>query len=153
MRYDLAAGIEPARRTLASRDAIASVKQYAILVLTKLGTDDDLTLIEPLLEDATVIASHHRVNNVRIETQIRDLALAALLHRGAEDFAAYGLPPLQPHPDLRSSIRRPSDSRPRKWREQAIAQWHRKHAAEPYCAGLAGDSCGTALSVRSACFV
>ena len=99
-------------------------------MLTKLGTDDDLTLIEPLLEDATVIASHHRVNNVRIETQIRDLALAALLHRGAEDFAAYGLPPLQPHPTTvfnTVAVGFPTEEA----REKAIAQWHQKHAAEP----------------------
>ncbi len=74
LHYDLVAGVEPARRAVASRDAVANVKQYAILVLAKLGTADDVKLIEPLLEDATVIASHHRVNNVRIETQVRDLA-------------------------------------------------------------------------------
>ena len=96
-------------------------------MLVKLGPPEDLKLIEAQLDDAAVIASHHRVNNVRITTQVCDLALAALLYSANERFQDYGLPPLQSQATTLfnpATVGFPSDEA----RQQAIAQWRGKHA-------------------------
>jgi hypothetical protein len=127
LHYDLQEGVELARRILTSGHGIANVKQYAILVLAKLGESDDLKLIEAMLEDASVIASHNRVKNVRITTRVCDLALAALLYHANEEFQSYGLMPVRPHPTTlfhTTTIGFPSDE----VRQKAISQWRQKHA-------------------------
>jgi hypothetical protein len=127
LHYEMPEGLQPARRVLDRGDGISSVKQFAILVLTKLGTPDDDPLLEKMLDDATVVAAQRRVNNVRITTQVRDLALAGLLYRADEEFQDFGLPPLRPHPTtvfVTTTIGFPSDQA----REKAIAQWRQKHA-------------------------
>jgi hypothetical protein len=90
--YELKEGLGPARQVVAERLGIPHVRQYAVLVLGKLGTDADLELVEEMLDDAGVVSSHNRVNSVRITTQVRDVALAVLLHRYGQKFADYGLP-------------------------------------------------------------
>ena len=92
LQYDLSEGVIPARRVLGDRLGQAHDRQYAILVLTKLGEDKDLTLIRGMLDDVGVVASQRRVNNVRITTQVRDIALAALIHKTDGKFGEYGLP-------------------------------------------------------------
>ncbi len=127
LHYEMPEGLEPARRVLNSGDGISSVKQFAILVLTKLGTPDDDPLLEKMLDDATVVAAQRRVNNVRITTQVRDLALAGLLYRADEEFEDFGLPPLRPHPTtvfVTTTIGFVSDEA----REKAITQWRQEHA-------------------------
>lgn len=90
--YELKEGLEPARQVVTERLGIPHVRQYAVLVLGKLGTDADLELVERMLDDVGVVSSHNRVNRVRITTQVRDVALAVLLHRHGEKFTDYGLP-------------------------------------------------------------
>jgi hypothetical protein len=89
--YDLKEGLGPARQVVGQRLGIPHVRQYALLVLGKLGDEQDERLVESLLDDPGVITSHHAVNGKRITTQVRDIALAVLLQRHDADFAAYGL--------------------------------------------------------------
>jgi hypothetical protein len=127
LHYDMPEGLQPARRVLGNGDAISSVKQFAILVLTKMGTPADNQLLENALDDSTVVANQRRVNNVPITTQVRDLALAGLLYRANEDFQDFGLPPIRPHPTtifVTTAIGFPSDEA----REKAILQWRQKHS-------------------------
>ena len=98
LHYEMEEGLKPARRVLASGEGGAQVKQYALLVVNKLGDESDRKRMVDLLADRTVIKSEHRFNDGRISTQLRDLALACLLYHAKEDFRKYGLPPFQFHP-------------------------------------------------------
>ena len=45
------------------------------------ASNEDEQLIEKMLDDTSVVTSHNRVNSKRITTQVRDVALAVLIHR------------------------------------------------------------------------
>jgi hypothetical protein len=130
LHYDLKEGLTPARQVLAERQGIAHVRLYAILVVGKLGDEQDLKLIGELLDDAGVVSSHNRVNKVRITTEVRDVALAVLIHRSGGNFADYGLPDIKSNPTTlmqTSSIGFPSEEE----RLAAIAKWRSQHDATP----------------------
>ena len=98
LKYSLQDGVVPARHVLGERLGAPHDRQYAILTLAKLGDKDDELLIRSVLDDSGVVASHHRINNVRITTQVRDIALAALIHRSGAAFKDYGMPRVGLHP-------------------------------------------------------
>ncbi len=89
--YDLKEGLGPARQVVHERLGIPHVRQYAILVLGKLGGQQDEQLIENMLDDSSVVTSHNRLNNKRITTQVRDVALAVLVQRHGGNYGDYGL--------------------------------------------------------------
>ncbi len=95
MRYDLQQGIEVAESTLTNGNQ-AYVVQYAMLMIAKLGTEKHLPLLESYLDDNTRTTTR-RINNVSFETQIRDVALAALIHLAGEDPKKFGFSRLQRH--------------------------------------------------------
>jgi hypothetical protein len=79
MIYDLEEGLLLARKLLESRGAgQPHLLQMALLAISKMGTADDLSEVEALLGDKTVVMNV-QVNNERIECQIRDFALVTML--------------------------------------------------------------------------
>jgi hypothetical protein len=78
MRYDLKEGLAPAVKVLQNAADQPYIRQNAILAVAKLGDESHLPLIEALLEDKSKCATQ-RMNNVTFETQLRDVALAAML--------------------------------------------------------------------------
>ena len=78
MRYELKEGLVPAIKYLRNPGDPPHLRQSAILVISKLGDESHLALLEKLLDDKSLCASQ-RINNVTFETQIRDVALAAIL--------------------------------------------------------------------------
>ena len=136
--YDLKEGLGPARQVVSERLGIPHVRQYALLVLGKMGDEEDLKLVENLLDDPGIVSSHNRVNRVRITTQVRDVALAVLLHRAGADFQAYGLPEFKENATTMiqtSTVGFASDEE----REQAIQKWRRR-ATEATPAPKAADA-------------
>ncbi len=133
LRYELTEGLPAARKIVGNRNGIAHLRMHAVLLLGKLGNDQDMQLVENLLDDRGVIASFHRVNNTRITTQVRDIALASLLMHEQQDFVSYGLPPMQEDKitGFRTiSVGFPSDTE----RDEAIAKW-RKRGQNPVVQG------------------
>jgi hypothetical protein len=126
--YDLKEGLEPARQVLREGLGIPHVRQYALLVLGKLGETQDETIIESLLNDPSVIISS-RVNRQRIETQVRDVALAVLVHRRGGKFQEYGMTDVKPHPTTFLQLATVGFANDQQ-REQAIAAWTQRHAAK-----------------------
>lgn len=122
LQYDLDEGVGPARRVLGDRLGQPHDRQYAILVLTKLGEEKDQLLIRTMLDDTGVVASQRRVNNVRITTQVRDIALAALIYKSDGKFGDFDLPSVTQSRTtvLRTqSIGFPNETA----RDSAIAKW------------------------------
>lgn len=122
LNYDLKEGLEPARRVITERVGIPYVRQYAIMVLAKLGDEHDLDLVQTMLDDEGVVTAHSRINRVRVTTQVRDVALAVLIHRSGGDFKAFGLDHVKPSPIMLiqpTSVGFATDQE----RQQALDKW------------------------------
>ena len=122
LKYGLKQGLTPARTVLRDRLGAPHDRQYSILTLAKLGQKSDSALIDSMLDDSGVVASHHRINNVRITTQVRDIALASLIQLSGASFADYGMPAVGEHPTRmlnHSTVGFATDEA----RVKAIAKW------------------------------
>lgn len=86
-----------ATRVVTSVDAAAGSKQMAILIVGRYGNHSHLAILEKLLADATACDPAPTENVPQpIELQIRDVALAVLLHLTDQDLREYGFPSAQP---------------------------------------------------------
>ena len=94
MRYDLKEGLAPAVKVLQNAGDEAYIRQNAILAVAKLGDESHLPSIEALLEDKSKCATQ-RMHNVTFETQLRDVALAAMLVMKKLDPKEFGFDRLQ----------------------------------------------------------
>jgi len=98
MQYDLKEGLTPAKKILQGNNVHLHYRQYAILAIAKLGSADEIPLLEKHLDDKTPCSTHRvKKNNktVLYQTQVRDVALAGLLHLSGEDPKKYGFDRLQ----------------------------------------------------------
>lgn len=114
MQYDMKEGIVPAERILNGGKAFAEglcpadqlvakvptlgahTYQFAIFALAKLGGKQHLPLLERFLDKKTV-CSTQTVNNAKYESQLRDVALAAVIHLHGQDPRQFGFTRLQPN--------------------------------------------------------
>ena len=94
MQYGLEEGLVPAARVLKNPGEQPFVRQNAILAVAKLGGERHVELLEELLED-TARCSAQRINNVTYETQVRDVALAAILIIRDQDPKKFGFNRIQ----------------------------------------------------------
>jgi len=94
MRFDLKEGLVPAVKLLENPGNQAYIRQNAILAITKLGDDSHAKLLESLLEDATQITAR-KMKDVTYTTQIRDVALAALVIMKKQDPKKFGFDRIQ----------------------------------------------------------
>ncbi len=100
MQYDLKEGLIPAEKLLKNPGEQPYARQQAILTVTKLGDGKDdkyVELLETLLED-TARCTAHRINNVTYETQLRDVALVAILIMKKQDPKKFGFDRIQMNP-------------------------------------------------------
>ncbi|MCA9150716.1 MAG: hypothetical protein KDA92_15495 [Planctomycetales bacterium] len=125
LQYKLTAGLAAARQVVAERSGIPHVRQYAIFAIGKMGDEQDLTLLENLLDDDGIVTSHNRVNGERITTQVRDIALAMLIHRHQEKFADYGMPNVKENPTTVISVQGVGFASGES-RAQAIEKWRQR---------------------------
>lgn len=89
IRYDLKEGLIPATRILRNRGEQPLVRQTALMTVAKLGDATHVHLLETALDDASRISAH-RIDNVQYETQLRDVALAAVLILRKQDPKQFG---------------------------------------------------------------
>jgi hypothetical protein len=98
LQYELKdVGLKVSRRTLAEKTAgNNSVVPYAAITVGRFGEKKDIASLLPLLENKTVCHSWHngQFKDV-IRIQVRDVALAVLLHMTEQDPAEYGFELLQ----------------------------------------------------------
>jgi len=91
MQHDIQEILPRARRTVRDPAVKAYERQYAILTIAKFGNQADVPELENLLDDPVVCAELRR-RDVTVSVQIRDIALAALLHLDKRDFAEFAYP-------------------------------------------------------------
>ena len=78
-----------------------------------------------MLDDSGLVASHHRINNKQITTQVRDIALATLIHKSGEDFKDFGMANVSLNSISvlnQATVGFTSDEA----REEAIVKWQRR---------------------------
>jgi hypothetical protein len=91
---ELPEGLTLARKVIRSDKAIPHARAVAISLIGKLGTRRDIADLEPLLKNDTVVGMAS-INNVRVTTQLRDVALATVVRLSGQDAADYGYPYLK----------------------------------------------------------
>ena len=96
MRYEMKEGLVAARGLIENPGNQPYIRQNAILAIVKLGDRDDIPLLETLLDDESRCAIQ-RVQEKTYETQLRDVALAAILLMQGEDPKEYGFERIQLH--------------------------------------------------------
>ncbi len=94
MRHDLKEGLIPATRILQNRGEQPFVRQTAMMAVAKLGDATHVPLLEAAFLDVTRISAH-RIDNVQYETQLRDVALAAVLILQKQDPKQFGFERIQ----------------------------------------------------------
>lgn len=131
LNYELPEGLDPARVVLDHRVGNPHIRMFAILVVAKLGREaEDTRILERTLDDETEIAALHRLGDRQITTQLRDVALASLVHRAGEPLADYGLAEVRLDATLvfqTISVGFASDAD----RQVAIQRWRTAHVTEP----------------------
>jgi hypothetical protein len=132
LQFGLPSGLVTAKRLLNQPPDpnLAYARWYALITMARFGSLDDLELIESFLDDTTPYGTTVRVNRqVKYRTQMRDVALAALVHLTKQKFADYGFDRLRAQPtfvfDL-NSIAFENDEK----RDEAIKRWREHRAKE-----------------------
>ncbi len=97
MQYDLKSVLGPARKFVARKEVSSSMRLYAVLAIAKLGTAEDVDVLRPLLDDATQCWVW-QIGNRRFSTQLRDAALAAVIHLSGGNPRDFGFDRLQMNP-------------------------------------------------------
>jgi hypothetical protein len=94
---DLKEGLDLGLKLLANegRGQTPAIRQDALLAIGRFGDHTHIALVEPLLKDAD-FCSPQQGNDPR-QSQIRDVALAVLIHLSGQELKAYGLDHVPPH--------------------------------------------------------
>ncbi|MGH7140017.1 MAG: hypothetical protein ACREHD_30120, partial [Pirellulales bacterium] len=89
MKYDLKEALKPALALIEPPGGPPRLEQYAILAVGKLGSRDHVAALMPLLDDARPIGMADRTARGS-DTQVRDVALAAMIHLTGQKLDVYG---------------------------------------------------------------
>lgn len=126
--YNLPQAIEPAAALANRKDAPAHLRPYGVLAVGKLGGKAQLASLEPLLDDATEFTMHGR-DNQQIRTQIRDVALAVMVHLSGQKLIDYGFDHFSLNPSMLFNPGSLGFNKP-ETREKALAKWRAWAAAQ-----------------------
>ena len=97
--FELAEGLDTAVRVLAVESVQPHIRQYALLAVGRFGNKQHVSAVEPSLKDTTNCFVQ-QVNNRQVQTQVRDVALAVLVHLTAQDLKEYGYEKAQLHQQM-----------------------------------------------------
>jgi hypothetical protein len=98
LRYDLRQGLEPAMSMVKNHAGQQPyMLQNAILAVGKFGDRRHVLALEPLLENNGQLGSYSQAGKT-IKTEIRDVALAVLVHLAGQDLKDFGLTHAQKNP-------------------------------------------------------
>lgn len=127
MQYDIPEGLAPARRLLENDggDPNQSVyRGFALQTFARFGDESHIPIVEPFLEDASSYGGTLAVSGkAKYQTQVRDIALAALVHLAKQDPKKFGFNRLKTTSTQvfnTSSVSFEDDAK----RSEAISKWH-----------------------------
>lgn len=96
-------GLACADKVFEGKTANTHHKQYAILTIAKLGDEKLIDRLKPLLEDKTV-CSQQQINKVSYKTQLRDVALFAMIHLSKENPKEFGFDRFTSNPTMVANV-------------------------------------------------
>ena len=99
MQYGLKEALAPALKLIKPPGGPAQWEHFAILSIAKFGSRENIAALEPLLIDERTIDGANR-SGQKSDTQIRDVALAAMVHLSGQKLADYGFHHAQSHPSF-----------------------------------------------------
>ncbi len=129
IQYDLREGLDPALGLIKQTGGPPHFLQFAILVIGRFGGKQHLPLLEPMLENANPLVTQN-VAGQQLRCEVRDVALAALVHLSQQDFKEYGFAHLRKSSNTlfdTNSIGFATDDA----RKEAIRKWKAWSAAQP----------------------
>lgn len=97
LENDVKEALTPASDLLAGGGAPAHLISWAILTVGKFGGSEQIPLLEPLLNDERNIAVPNR-GGQNLDAQVRDVALAVLVHLSGQSLVEYGFVHVRMHP-------------------------------------------------------
>jgi outer membrane protein assembly factor BamB len=134
MQWNLPQGLSPARKLAGDKNTSPYVRANAVLALGKLGGRSEVALLQSLLKDTGICANRVTVtaDGKRIEnhTQIRDLALAVLIHLTGQQHKEYGLDKVQTNPQMLFNYASIFFANPEA-RDAALKKWEQWAAKNP----------------------
>lgn len=122
MQYDLKAGLAPAVQILEQAGHPPHLRQQAMVAVAKFGDDSHIPLLERYLSDETQYGTRQVEKDKMVQTESRDVALAALLVLTKQSFSDYGMQHVTTAPAYvfipqSCGFARPED------RKKALDQW------------------------------
>jgi hypothetical protein len=125
MQINLPSSVGVAKSLMRTSNAQSAYRMYGALCIGKLGGAEDISTLVAMLEDEAVCMSRTAAGQeTPLQLQVRDVALACLLHMTQQDLASYGFTTAQ----LNSSyLFNPSTlfwEQPEQ-RDEALAKWRR----------------------------
>ncbi len=98
--HDLKEGLDLGKKLLANEGSGQPpvVRQYALLAIGRFGNHEHIALVEPLLKDSSPCMPQPP-NDPR-QSQVRDVALAVLVHLSGQELKDYGLDRIQPNSQM-----------------------------------------------------
>jgi len=82
------------------------VMQTVMIAIAMFGDKDDIAVLELRVDDGSFCGVTQKINNVQYRTQLRDVAIAAMLILAKEDPVLYGFPRIQVLPNGQFSYSR-----------------------------------------------
>lgn len=119
-----------ARNLIGKEDAASYTLPYALLTIGRFGGEEDVQLVQKLLDNKAVCHTWHNGKFEKpIQVQVRDVALAVLVHLTQQDHKSYGFDLLRPDPKGMYYVYTmgfPDDAK----RDKALAKWHQWSAKQ-----------------------
>jgi hypothetical protein len=124
-------GLMVAYKALAKETLPSAVRQYAILSVGRFGNKEHLPMIEKFLADSTNCNVLQANNPPRqIEIQVRDVALAVLVHLTGQKLPEYGFAQVQPNPQTLFQVGTLAFNDPAR-RDAALKKWGQWRTEHP----------------------
>jgi hypothetical protein len=121
LQFGLKEGLAPAVAMLRDGASQPHMAQYAMLLVGRFADKEGIPLLLPFLEDQNLLGSYS-VNDQEVRTELRDVALAVLVHLTQQDHALYGFDHLQKNSEMVFQPVTAGFTDPLK-REAALARW------------------------------
>lgn len=127
--FDLPEGLDVARRLVKQEGLQVHVIPYAIVGVGRFGSQADMKLLEPLLKNTHICSQQNISDRVVVKTQVRDVALAMLVHLSKQNLKDYGFDKATPSPQF---VYTPNSLgfTEEKAREAAFKKWDEWKAAQ-----------------------
>ncbi len=100
LQFDLRAGLAPAVQLLEQPGHAPPLRQQAMIAVAKFGDMSHAPLLERYLTDETQSGARQLPNQMSVQTEMRDVALAALIVLSRQNFAEYGMEHVTTHESI-----------------------------------------------------